>query len=119
MTAGGPPTVPIISAADLFSFARSLFEAAGLPNDEASVIAAGTLRHAGHLGRRGEYAEWVTQQGCALMCTVNGHGYGRGVAPPGGIEGRIGTNPLCLGVPTPGGPLVLDIGTSVVAEGKV
>ncbi|MCI0456383.1 MAG: Ldh family oxidoreductase, partial [Gemmataceae bacterium] len=39
--------------------------------------------------------------------------------PPGGIDGRIGTNPLCLGVPTTGDPIFLDIGTSVCAEGKV
>ncbi|MCI0456382.1 MAG: Ldh family oxidoreductase [Gemmataceae bacterium] len=39
--------------------------------------------------------------------------------PPGGTEGRIGTNPLCLGAPTNGDPAVLDIGTSVCAEGKV
>ena len=41
------------------------------------------------------------------------------VAPPGGTEGRISTNPLCLGASDAGDPLVLDIGTSVVAEGKV
>ena len=29
------------------------------------------------------------------------------------------TNPLCVGIPTNGEPVVLDIGTSVVAEGKV
>jgi len=53
------------------------------------------------------------------MASVNNHGFGRGVAPPGGTEARIGTNPLCLGAPSKGDPLVLDIGTSVVAEGKV
>jgi uncharacterized oxidoreductase len=41
------------------------------------------------------------------------------VAPPGGVEGRISTNPICLGVPTRGEPVVLDFGTSVAAEGKV
>ena len=55
----------------------------------------------------------------AFLGTVNNHGFGRGVAPPGGTESRIGTNPLCLGAPTHGDPVVLDIGTSVCAEGKV
>ena len=41
------------------------------------------------------------------------------IVTPGGKESRIGTNPLCLGVPTRGEPVVLDIGTSVCAEGKV
>src|SRR5947199_5390629 len=39
-TPGGMSAVPIVSAADLLPFARSLFEAAGLPSDEASVVAA-------------------------------------------------------------------------------
>jgi len=50
---------------------------------------------------------------------VNNHGFGRAVAPPGGTAGRIGTNPLCLAVPTKRDPVVLDIGTGVCAEGKV
>jgi uncharacterized oxidoreductase len=41
------------------------------------------------------------------------------VAPPGGREARISTNPIALGVPTEHEPLVLDISTSVVANGKV
>ena len=43
------------------------------------------------------------------------------VAPPGGIEPRLSTNPFCAGVPTtnPNAPIVVDFGTSIVAEGKV
>lgn len=82
-------------------------------------VAAGTLMRCGHIGRLGEYAEWAAARRLASFLTVNGHGYGRNVAPPGGIEPRIGTNPLCLGVPTHAEPVVLDIGTSVAAEGKV
>jgi uncharacterized oxidoreductase len=90
-----------------------------IPKARATGIAAGTLKQCGHVGRLGEYAEVATREGLAFVSTVNTHGYGRAVAPPGGTQGRIGTNPLCLGVPTPGDPVVLDIGTSVVAEGKV
>lgn len=82
-------------------------------------VAAGTLRRCGHIGRLGEYAERAATQGMVLIGTVNSHGQGTRVAPPGGIEGRISTNPLCIGAPTPADPLVLDIGTSVCAEGKV
>jgi uncharacterized oxidoreductase len=90
-----------------------------VPRAQALGLAAGTLRHCGHIGRLGEYAESAARAGMALIATVNGHGFGRGVAPPGGSEARIGTNPLCIGVPTRGEPVILDIGTSVVAEGKV
>ncbi|HEY8505072.1 MAG TPA: Ldh family oxidoreductase, partial [Gemmataceae bacterium] len=85
----------------------------------AMGVAAGTLRRCGHTGRLGEYAERAAAEGMAFWGTVNSHGSGRRVAPPGGTEGRISTNPLCVGAPTPGDPLVLDIGTSVCAEGKV
>jgi uncharacterized oxidoreductase len=90
-----------------------------VPRAQALGLAAGTLRHCGHIGRLGEYAEVAARSDMALIASVNGHGFGRGVAPPGGSEARIGTNPLCIGVPAHGEPIVLDIGTSVVAEGKV
>jgi uncharacterized oxidoreductase len=90
-----------------------------VPRAQGLGLAAGTLRHCGHIGRLGEYAEAAARQQMALIASVNNHGFGRGVAPPGGAESRIGTNPLCIGVPTRGDPVVLDIGTSVVAEGKV
>jgi uncharacterized oxidoreductase len=90
-----------------------------IPRAEALGLAAGTLKHCGHIGRLGEYAEAAAAKKMAFFASVNNHGFGCGVAPPGGKEARIGTNPLCLGVPTNSDPVVLDIGTSVVAEGKV
>jgi LDH2 family malate/lactate/ureidoglycolate dehydrogenase len=82
-------------------------------------IAGGTLRRCGHIGRLGEYAEWAADRGMALFATVNSHGSGQRVAPPGGLQGRISTNPICFGAPTPTSPLVLDFSTSACAEGKV
>jgi uncharacterized oxidoreductase len=82
-------------------------------------LAAGTLMQCGHIGRLGEYAEAAAALKMAFLGTVNAHGHGLRVAPPGGIQPRISTNPLCMGVPADGDPVVLDIGTSVCAEGKV
>ena len=82
-------------------------------------LAAGTLRHCAHIGRLGEYAERAAAFGMILIGTVNSHGPGNRVAPPGGLEGRISTNPICIGSPTSDDPLVLDFGTCVAAEGKV
>ena len=90
-----------------------------IPKAKALGVAAGSLRHCGHTGRLGEYAEVAAKENLAFFATVNSHGAGRRVAPPGGKEGRISTNPICFGVPTHGEPVVLDFGTSVVAEGKV
>jgi uncharacterized oxidoreductase len=90
-----------------------------IPKAKALGIAAGTLRNCGHTGRLGEYAEVAAKENLAFFASVNSHGAGRRVAPPGGTEGRISTNPICFGAPTTGKPVVLDFGTSAVAEGKV
>lgn len=92
-----------------------------IPKAEALGLAAGTMRNCGHIGRLGEYAERAAEAGLMLIATVNNGGAGQRVAPPGGIEPRLGTNPLCVGVPTnlDECPIVLDFGTSVAAEGKV
>lgn len=90
-----------------------------LPKAKQLGIAAGTLRNCGHTGRLGEYAEAAARERMAFFGAVNSHGAGRRVAPPGGKEGRISTNPICIGTPTSADPVVLDFGTSAVAEGKV
>lgn len=91
------------------------------PKARSLGVAVGTLRDCGHIGRLGEYAERAAERGMILVATVNNCGSGQRVAPPGGVEPRLGTNPLCIAVPTdqPETPIVLDFGTSVVAEGKV
>jgi uncharacterized oxidoreductase len=90
-----------------------------LPKVKAVGLAGGTMRRCGHIGRLGEYAEWAALHELAFFATVNSHGSGRRVVPPGGIAGRISTNPICFGAPTPTNPLVLDFSTSACAEGKV
>jgi len=90
-----------------------------LPKAKALGLAAGTLRRCGHVGRLGEFAEYVAKEKMALVAAVNSHGSGRRVAPPGGADGRISTNPICMGAPTLNEPIVIDFGTSAAAEGKV
>ncbi len=92
-----------------------------LPRARELGLAAGTIRDCGHIGRLGEYAERAAEMDMILLATVNNDGAAQRVAPPGGIEPRLSTNPLCIAVPTDRAetPLVLDFGTSVVAEGKV
>jgi len=82
-------------------------------------IACGAMQRSGHIGRVGEYAEIAVAAGLAFVAMVNTHGAAPRVAPPGGKRPRLGTNPLCVGVPTGGDPIVLDFGTSATAEGKV
>lgn len=81
-----------------------------------SVIA---LRHAGHLGRIGEWAERAAAAGLVSTHYVNVAG-SLLVAPFGSVERRFSTNPYAAGFPVTGGlPIILDFATSAVAEGKV
>ncbi len=82
-------------------------------------VATGTLIRSSHIGRLGEYCEMAAAEGLVSMMMVNTHGHARRVAPVGGKAPRLGTNPLAIGAPAPGGSLILDFGTSATAEGKV
>lgn len=79
-----------------------------------------TLQKSNHIGRLGEYALTAARQGFIGIVSINGHGVGRQVAPFGGSDGRLATNPLAIGIPPARGePLLLDMTTSVVAQGKI
>ncbi len=79
-----------------------------------------TLRHSHHLGRMGHYGEMVAEQGFVLLAFTNVVNRPPIVAPFGGREARLTTNPLCFAGPLPGGrpPFVVDIATSAIAVNK-
>ena len=82
-------------------------------------IALVGLRNCGHLGRLGDWAELAAQAGQVSLHFLNTSGAQR-VAPFGGSDRRLSTNPLCVGIPQAGGDaVILDITTSTVAEGKL
>jgi LDH2 family malate/lactate/ureidoglycolate dehydrogenase len=101
---------------------RLAHEAAMLGIDKAhrcGISAVGAYRcyHVGHLGA---YARLVAEAGMVGIIAVNDGGGGQRVAPYGGIAGRLSTNPLAVGLPTgTATPFILDMSTSVVAEGQV
>ncbi len=82
-------------------------------------VACATARDCGHVGRIGAYPQLAAEENLAAMMTVNDNGTYRIVAPPGGKEPRVSTNPIAIAVPSRDGPLVFDASTSVVAQGKV
>jgi uncharacterized oxidoreductase len=78
------------------------------------------LRNSHHLGRIGAWAEQCLEAGYVSLHCVNVIGHGPLVAPFGGSDVRLGTNPFCVGIPSPDGrPIVLDMATSRIAMGKV
>ncbi len=83
-------------------------------------IGMASLRHAGHLGRIGDWAEHAAAAGMTSLHFVNVVGIPARVVPHGGLDPRGTTNPIAIGMPTPAGPpVILDFATSAVAEGKV
>ncbi|MPY96291.1 MAG: malate/lactate/ureidoglycolate dehydrogenase [Acidimicrobiia bacterium] len=77
------------------------------------------LGNAHHIGRIGAWAEQATDAGLVSVHFVNVLARSI-VAPWGGRDARLGTNPFCVGVPRPGrDPVILDFATSRVAQGKV
>jgi hydroxycarboxylate dehydrogenase B len=86
---------------------------------ERTAVGAVTLVNCGHTGRLGHYTERAARRGLASMMMVNAGGHGQWVAPFGGTDGRLATNPISIAVPSDEDPLLLDIATSVAPEGKV
>jgi uncharacterized oxidoreductase len=77
------------------------------------------LRNCGHLGRVGDWAELAAAKGQVSLHFLNTSGAQR-VAPFGGSDRRLSTNPITIGIPVSGGdPVIVDITTSMVAEGKL
>lgn len=84
-------------------------------------LAAAAIRNFTHIGRLGEYAERGAEQGLVTIVTIGTAEPGGGlVAPFGGRERFLGTNPWAIGVPAAGRlPMVYDAATATIAEGKV
>ena len=83
-----------------------------------SAVSAVWVRNCNHIGRLGSYTERAAAAGFSALMAISSPG-GRSVAPFGGIDRRMGTNPISIAVPARPGPLVLDMTTSAVAEGKL
>jgi uncharacterized oxidoreductase len=83
-------------------------------------MATVAIRNSGHLGRIGAWPEMLAERGLASIHFVNTSGFGILVAPFGGSDRRLSANPIAAGAPTTRGrPIILDIATSVIAEGKI
>ena len=81
------------------------------------------LRHAGHLGRIGAWAEMLADRGFISVHFVNVAGSNI-VAPFGARTASLSTAPVAIGVPSQSSSgaddhFILDFATSRVAEGKI
>jgi len=83
-------------------------------------VAAATVYRQSHVGRLGAYPLMAAQAGMIGIATADSGRSPKAVAPFGGREARLGTNPIAIAVPSDlPGPLCLDMATSAVAVGKL
>ena len=85
-------------------------------NSGAASVAG---RNCCHLGRLGDYPAMAAREGMVAVMFINTHGGGKLVAPFGGIERRLSANPIAIAIPRADGPIVVDVSTCMIAEGKV
>lgn len=84
-------------------------------------ISVTAISNLGHTGRHGAFAEQAADAGMLSILIGGGNrNLWRQVAPHGGAEAKLPTNPWCLGFPGGDhGPFILDMATSTVAGGWI
>jgi LDH2 family malate/lactate/ureidoglycolate dehydrogenase len=85
---------------------------------KASGIAVVTVRHSSQYGACGYYTAMAAAEGLIGITTTTTPGVR--VAPTGGVEGKLGTDPWSFSAPgEEGRPFLLDMATTTVAYGKI
>ena len=113
------PTYAVIDGH--FNFGQVTTRAAlqvGIVKAREQGTATIVIRNCNHVGRLGAYTHEAARAGMIALMAVNAPGPG-GVAPFGGMERRLGTNPISIAAPQGDDALVLDMTTSATAEGKL
>lgn len=87
---------------------------------ETQILSCVTVHQCNHVGRLGAYTSAASSVGMVGIGMANLHGTSHCVAPYGGKDARLPTNPISIAFPRRTIPdFLLDMTTSVVAEGKV
>ena len=83
-------------------------------------VAACTVFRQSHVGRLAAYPMMAIREGMIGLATADSGRSPKHVAPFGGREPRLGTNPISIAVPSDlEAPFYLDMATSAVAAGKI
>ena len=85
---------------------------------EVGIGACSVIR-CGHAGRAGAWVERAVDQGAVAIVMLGGADPPFVMAAGPGSVASLHTNPVAMGVPAVGPPLILDMATSLVAAGKV
>lgn len=87
---------------------------------KAHGLGAATVFRQSHVGRVADYPLMAVREGMIGIMTADSGRSAKQVVPFGGRETRLGTNPICIAMPSSlEGPLYVDMATSAVAAGKI
>lgn len=81
-------------------------------------VLAATIANCSHIGALQTYLSAFTERGRLVQIAATDPSI-RSVAPFGGIDPVLTTNPLAMGIPTKGEPILIDQCTSVVSNAAV
>lgn len=86
-----------------------------------AALSVVTVKHCNHVARLGRFAALAARENLIGMICANGHGSDLAVAPFGGRERRLPTNPISVAIPTGAHewPVVLDMTTSMTSGGAL
>ncbi|NUT24893.1 MAG: Ldh family oxidoreductase [Streptomyces sp.] len=91
--------------------------AQGVERAHRHGISAVAVRNSGHFGTAAYFTRRAAEQGCVALLATNAS---PAMAPWGGREKRIGTNPWSIAAPGGRyGTVVMDIANTAVARGKI
>ncbi|KRR09006.1 Ldh family oxidoreductase [Bradyrhizobium valentinum] len=114
------PTTTVIDGGWGFGF-HVTAKAMALTIEKAKTanVAVSTVFRQSHVGRLATYPLMAASEGMIGLVAASGCSP-KYVAPFGGREARLGTNPISIAVPSDlEAPFVLDMATSAVAAGKI
>ena len=113
----------VSDAATVLDAAHGFGQVAGIAALDAAAsratrmgVGVCAVRNSNHFGAAGVYAERAAAVG--LVGLIFSNAYPK-VAPYGGTTPALGTNPLALGCPTSGAPIVVDLATSAAAGSSI
>ena len=118
----GPGTAKVDGESSFGQVVATFATELAIQKARRSGISLVSMFNLSHTGRIGTYAEMAAKEGMAAMMFTGfaGGSTAKNVAPFGGRERKLGTNPLSMGFPfKPEEPILLDFATSMAAEGKL
>jgi ureidoglycolate dehydrogenase (NAD+) len=79
-------------------------------------VCFGIIRESTHTGAIGRYAQWIAERDCAAIIMGAGQTL---MAYHGARIASLGTSPIAMAVPSGKGPIVLDMASSTISNGRI